>query len=76
MVTHAADSNGSVPKKVVVVGAGWAGFGATKHLAEQGLIRLLPHGGDVSILALTRVVSAAAVNREHQYPNNPTLLHV
>lgn len=23
-------------KKVVVVGGGWAGFGAAKHLAEQG----------------------------------------
>eukprot|EP00892_Ulva_mutabilis_P003924 jgi/Ulvmu1/1903/UM012_0062.1 len=36
VVVHAAQPSKSAPKKVVVVGAGWAGFGATKHLAEQG----------------------------------------
>lgn len=24
-------------KKAVIVGAGWAGFGAAKHLSEQGM---------------------------------------
>jgi NADPH-dependent 2,4-dienoyl-CoA reductase/sulfur reductase-like enzyme len=45
----ARDSNGAdMPKKVVIVGAGWAGFGAAKHLAEQGA------GSDpLSILAIT-----------------------
>jgi glutamate dehydrogenase/leucine dehydrogenase len=37
----AAQAAGSITtghrrQKVVVVGAGWAGFGAAKHLAEQG----------------------------------------
>lgn len=31
----AANGNGE-PKKVVVIGGGWAGFGAAKHLTEQG----------------------------------------
>ena len=27
---------GAGRKKIIIVGAGWAGFGAAKHLAEQG----------------------------------------
>ena len=37
------------PKKVIVIGAGWAGLGATSHLAEQGydvtLLEAAPHPG-------------------------------
>lgn len=37
-VLHAAatDAASGSPPRVVVVGGGWAGFGAAKHLAEQG----------------------------------------
>jgi cation diffusion facilitator CzcD-associated flavoprotein CzcO len=34
----------AVRKKVVIVGAGWAGFGAAKHLSEQGTHCELLHG--------------------------------
>ncbi len=51
-----APSNGSSAgqptKKVLVVGGGWAGFGATKHLAEQGydvtLLDASPNPGGLS----------------------------
>ena len=33
-------------KKVVIVGAGWAGFGAAKHLASQGEYLLIRLAGD------------------------------
>lgn len=46
VVVRAADSNAVTqqrpglpavtPKRVVVVGGGWAGFGAAKHLSSQG----------------------------------------
>ncbi len=39
----------SKPKKVIVIGAGWAGLGATSHLAEQGydvtLLEAAPYPG-------------------------------
>ncbi len=39
----------SEPKKVIVIGAGWAGLGATSHLAEQGydvtLLEAAPYPG-------------------------------
>lgn len=47
-------TNGAVSskKKVVVVGAGWAGFGAAKHLTEQGyavtLLDASPNPGGLS----------------------------
>ncbi|MGB6166838.1 MAG: FAD-dependent oxidoreductase, partial [Geitlerinemataceae cyanobacterium] len=36
MSTKLETSTESNPKKIVVVGAGWAGLGATYHLARQG----------------------------------------
>ena len=41
----------SEPKKIVVIGAGWAGLAATSHLAEQGydvtLLEAAPYPGDL-----------------------------
>lgn len=66
MVSHcrvacrdSAQSNGPVPKKVVVVGAGWAGLGATKHLAEQGAVLMICRGS---------VCSASAAFADHGPP--------
>jgi hypothetical protein len=52
-------------KKVVVVGGGWAGFGAAKHLAEQGyavtLLEAAKNPGGLSAGACAGVVQCAGV---------------
>jgi len=63
-------------KKVVVVGAGWAGFGAAKHLSEQGfavtLIDGSPNPGGLSSGWRTqsgRAVEAGMKGFWKEYPN-------
>lgn len=74
-----APNNGSTagqPKKVLVVGGGWAGFGATKHLAEQGydvtLLDASPNPGGLSAGWRTpqgRAVEAGVKGFWYQYHN-------
>ncbi|PNH05243.1 Phytoene dehydrogenase, partial [Tetrabaena socialis] len=48
----AAASGGAEGRRVVIVGGGWAGFGAAKHLSEQGydvtLLEASPNPGGLS----------------------------
>ncbi|EFN58666.1 hypothetical protein CHLNCDRAFT_29963 [Chlorella variabilis] len=71
-------SSGSQPgkNKVLVVGGGWAGFGATKHLAEQGydvtLLDASPNPGGLSAGWRTpqgRAVEAGVKGFWYQYAN-------
>jgi uncharacterized protein with NAD-binding domain and iron-sulfur cluster len=68
-------------KKVIVVGGGWAGFGAAKHLAEQGyevkLLDAAPNAGGLSTgwrTAEGRPVEAGTKGFWYQYPNIFALL--
>ncbi|KAI3436402.1 hypothetical protein D9Q98_005819 [Chlorella vulgaris] len=67
---------GPKKKKVLVVGGGWAGFGATKHLAEQGydvtLLDAAPNPGGLSAGWRTpqgRAVEAGVKGFWYQYAN-------
>lgn len=69
-------------KNVIVVGGGWAGFGAAKHLSEQGysvkLIDAAMEPGGLSAGWRTedgRPVEAGTKGFWYQYPNVYSLLH-
>jgi len=69
-------------KRVVVVGGGWAGFGAAKHLAEEGydvtLLDASPNPGGLSSGWRTkegRTVEAGIKGFWYQYPNIFSLIH-
>lgn len=69
-------TNSAQPKKVLVVGGGWAGFGALKHLADQGydvtLLDAAPNPGGLSAGWRTpqgRAVEAGVKGFWYQYHN-------
>jgi hypothetical protein len=69
----ASSSFAPAPKRVVVVGGGWAGFGAAKHLSEQGYdVTLLDAGGAGLTTPTTpggRPVEPGVKGFWHEYPN-------
>ncbi|CAL8469873.1 g9415 [Coccomyxa elongata] len=74
--SSAATSAASLAKNVVVVGGGWAGFGAAKHLSEQGysvtIIDASPNPGGLSAGWRTpqgRAVEAGIKGFWYQYHN-------
>ena len=48
-------------KKAVIVGAGWAGFGAAKHLSEQGVAQL-----DIGVFLRTALSCSQEYHLEEQ----------
>jgi uncharacterized protein with NAD-binding domain and iron-sulfur cluster len=79
--TSAPGHEGKTKKSVVIVGGGWAGFGAAKHLSEQGyavtLLDASPNPGGLSAGWTTpkgRTVEAGMKGFWYQYKNIFSLL--
>lgn len=74
-------AGGAEGRRVVIVGGGWAGFGAAKHLSEQGydvtLLEASPNPGGLSTGWRTssgRAVEAGMKGFWYQYKNTYKLL--
>ncbi|GIL93344.1 hypothetical protein Vretifemale_20752 [Volvox reticuliferus] len=75
------DPSAAEGRRVVIVGGGWAGFGAAKHLSEQGydvtLLEASPNPGGLSSgwrTASGRAVEAGMKGFWYQYKNTFKLL--